>query len=102
MKLLDESASVKELPGQEDGEDGAGGDRLNVIREQKNDDDGPSAQRLLEQQQEQQRVIEETNAQLQAEARKREEMEALLAEMEERMVIGGHALEEKESQIHQE
>ena len=61
VKLLDESASVKELPGQEDGEDGAG-DHLNVIREQKNDDEGPSAQRLLEQQQEQQRVIEETNA----------------------------------------
>ena len=53
----------------------------------------------MEQQQEQQRIIEETNAQLQAEARKREDMEALLAEREERMVIGGHALEEKEREV---
>jgi hypothetical protein len=69
VKLLDGSASVKELPGQEDGDDGTG--RLNVIREHRGDDDGPSAQRLLEQQQKQQRIIEETNQQLQDEARKR-------------------------------
>ena len=45
---------------------------------------------------EHQRQIEETNAQLTQEAKKREDLEKLLAEMEHRMVSGGNALEEKE------
>lgn len=45
---------------------------------------------------EQQRKIEEANAILSQEAKKREDLEKLLAEMEQRMVSGGNALEEKE------
>lgn len=41
-------------------------------------------------------IIEQTNEQLKEEARKREEMERILREMEERLVIGGNVLEEKE------
>lgn len=41
-------------------------------------------------------LIEETSKQLQEEAEKRKMLEKALAEMEERMVIGGNVLEEKE------
>lgn len=49
------------------------------------------------------KIIEETNTQLKNEAKKREEMAALLQEMEQRMVVGGHALANKEKeQAHQQ
>jgi hypothetical protein len=41
-------------------------------------------------------LIDQTNMKLKEEAMKREEMERILKEMEERLVIGGNALEEKE------
>ena len=41
-------------------------------------------------------MIEATNQQLEQEAQKRKEMEQILSEMEQRMVTGGNALEEKE------
>ena len=44
------------------------------------------------------KIIEETNTQLKNEAKKREEMESLLREMEQRMVVGGHALANKEKE----
>lgn len=44
------------------------------------------------------KIIEETNTQLKNEAKKREEMAALLQEMEQRMVVGGHALATKEKE----
>ena len=42
------------------------------------------------------KIIEATNQQLEAEANKRNELEKILSEMEERMVIGGNVLAEKE------
>lgn len=116
VKLLDESTSVKELPPrQEESQDEAEEDineRQDIdvpddltpskssvvkkIEKIKEDRDDEEAKRLLEQQQQQQILIDQTNQKLKEEALKREEMERILKEMEERLVIGGNALEEKE------
>ena len=51
---------------------------------------------MKEAQAQQQQLIEKTNKQLQEEADKRQELEAILQQMEQRLVIGGNVLEEKE------
>ena len=51
---------------------------------------------MMEAQQEQQKIIDETNQKLKDEEGKRNELQKILAEMEERLVVGGNVLEEKE------
>lgn len=60
------------------------------------DPDIQSAEKLLEQQAQQQQVIDQTNAALQEEAKKREDLERMLHQMETQLVMGGNVLEEKE------
>lgn len=60
------------------------------------DPDIQSAEKLLEQQMLQQQVIDQTNAALQEEANKRQNLESLLQQMETQLVQGGNVLEEKE------
>ena len=99
VKLLDESASVKELPHQEDEEDEEfGRETPNQVsptkkKMQKVKNNRHQTEKINDHAKQ---IIEETNIQLQQEAQKREELQRVLQEMEMRIKVGGNVLEEKE------
>ncbi len=68
-------------------------EKINKIKDTRAEE---SEKKARQQQEEQMKIIEATNQQLEAEANKRNELEKILSEMEERMVIGGNVLAEKE------